>query len=70
MIASPAWQLMFDDPELELALRRIVHGDQRFDYARAAAGRRVVSATLTIDKVRVPGAARSSPPPSRSPSCR
>ena len=34
MIASPAWQLMFDDPELELALRRIVHGDQRFDYRR------------------------------------
>ena len=28
----PAWQQMFDDPELELALASIVHGDQRFDY--------------------------------------
>ena len=55
MIASPAWQLMFDDPELELALRRIVHGDQRFDYTRPLLAGDVVSATLTIDKVRVRG---------------
>ena len=54
-IASSAWQLMFDDPELELALRRIVHGDQRFDYARALLAGDVVSATLTIDRVRVRG---------------
>ena len=55
MIASPAWQLMFDDPELELALRRIVHGDQRFHYTRPLLAGDVVSATLTIDKVRVRG---------------
>jgi acyl dehydratase len=55
LIASPAWQLMFDDPELELALRRIVHGDQRFDHARPLLAGDVVSATLTIDKVRVRG---------------
>ena len=53
MIASPAWQLMFEDPELELALRRIVHGDQRFDYDRPLMAGDEVSATLTIDKVRV-----------------
>ena len=53
MISSPAWQLMFDDPELELALRRIVHGDQRFDYARPLQAGDVVSASLTIDKVRL-----------------
>ena len=46
---------MFDDPELELALRRIVHGDQRFDYARPLLAGDVVSATLTIDRVRVRG---------------
>ena len=57
MIASPAWQPMFDDPELELALRRIVHGDQRFDYARPLRAGDVVSATLTIDKV--PGPRRA-----------
>ena len=57
MIASSAWQLMFDDPELELALRRIVHGDQRFDYTRPLLAGDVVSATLTIDRVRVRGSA-------------
>jgi acyl dehydratase len=55
VIASPAWQLMFDDPELELALRRIVHGDQRFDYTRPLLAGDVVTATLTIDKVRLRG---------------
>ena len=40
VVSSAAWEPMFDDPELELALRRVVHGDQRFRYAAAAAGRR------------------------------
>ena len=53
VIAAPAWQQMFDDPELELALRQIVHGDQRFDYSAPLRAGEVVQATLTIDKVRV-----------------
>ena len=53
VIASPAWQQMFDDPELELALRQIVHGDQRFDYRAPLRAGDVVQATLTIDKVRI-----------------
>src|SRR5919106_1605824 len=32
VISAPAWQQMFDDPELDLALHQIVHGDQRFEY--------------------------------------
>lgn len=53
MIAAPAWQQMFDDPELGLDLAAIVHGDQRFDYRDPLRAGDVVSATLTIDKVRV-----------------
>ncbi len=48
---------MFDDPELELALHRIVHGDQRFTYHRPMRAGDVVTGTLRIDKVRVRGAA-------------
>ena len=53
VIAAPAWQQMFDDPELELALRRIVHGDQRFDYTAPLRAGDVVRGTLTVDRVRV-----------------
>ena len=83
VITTPAWELMFDDPELELTLARIVHGDQRFSYARPLRAGDVVTGALTIDKVRVRGAvgdhlrlgrdhhrrrrARSAPP--RRPSC-
>jgi acyl dehydratase len=55
VVAAPAWQQMFDDPELELALRQIVHGDQRFDYTAPLRAGDVVRATLTIDKVRIRG---------------
>ena len=53
VVAAPAWQQMFDDPELELALRQIVHGDQRFDYRAPLRAGDTVRATLTIDKVRI-----------------
>jgi len=48
---------MFDDPELGLALRRIVHGDQRFELVRLLRVGDRVTATLTIDKVRTRGPA-------------
>ena len=53
VLAASAWQAMFEDPELDLALRRIVHGDQRFDLHRVLRVGDRVTATLTIDKVRV-----------------
>ena len=55
VLAAAAWQAMFDDPDLGLALRRIVHGDQRFSYVRAIRAGDRLSATLRIDKVRVRG---------------
>lgn len=57
VIAANAWQAMFDDPELGLALRRIVHGDQRFTYRRPLRAGDRVQGTLTIDKVRSRGPA-------------
>ena len=57
VLSAPAWQLMFDDPELDLALPRIVHGDQRFEFARLLRAGDRVRATLTIEKVRTRGAA-------------
>lgn len=57
VISSDAWQSMFDDPDLGLALRRIVHGDQRFDYRRPLRAGDTVTAQLRIDKVRTRGTA-------------
>jgi acyl dehydratase len=56
VISAAAWGGLFGDPELELALRRVVHGDQTFVWHRPLrAGDRVVG-VLGIDKVRCRGA--------------
>lgn len=57
VISGAAWQAMFDDPDLGLALSRIVHGDQRFTYFRPLRAGDTVTARLRIDKVRTRGAA-------------
>ena len=57
VITANAWEAMFDDDDLGLALRRVVHGDQRFDFVRPLRAGDRVQATLTIDKVRSRGAA-------------
>ncbi|MFL6027064.1 MAG: MaoC family dehydratase N-terminal domain-containing protein [Friedmanniella sp.] len=56
VLTGSAWQSMFDDPELGLALRRVIHGDQRFEFTRLLKVGDRVQATLTIDKVRSRGA--------------
>ena len=57
VLAATAWQAMFDDPELGLALRRIVHGEQRFVFDRPLRVGDRVQAVLTLDKVRTRGPA-------------
>ena len=57
VVTNPAWDALFTDPELDLSLRRVVHADQQFRYARDLRAGDVVTATLRIDKVRVRGAA-------------
>ena len=53
VLSAQAWDQLFSDPELELSLERIVHGDQRFTFIRPLHAGDVVIATVTIDKVRV-----------------
>jgi acyl dehydratase len=55
VIAATAWEAMFADPELDLALRKIVHGDQGYRYRRQLRAGDRVTGTLRIDKVRIRG---------------
>lgn len=51
IVANAAWQALFDDPELEIELKRIVHGEQKFTQVRPIRiGDRLVG-TTTIDRV-------------------
>lgn len=56
IVAARAWDALFADPELGLALHRVVHGDQTFSYDRALRAGDVIEATLSIDRVRLRGA--------------
>lgn len=56
VVASNAWEAMFGDEELDIALRRVIHADQKFVYTRALRAGDEVVGLLTIDKVRVRGA--------------
>ena len=52
VIAAQAWQPVFDDQELGLALQRLVHTDQRLSFARPLREGDLVEAVASIDKVR------------------
>ena len=56
VIAAQAWDALFDDEELGLALHRIVHADQSFDFHRPLREGDDVVAQLSIEKVRTRGA--------------
>ena len=55
VLAARAWEAMFSDPELDVALRRTIHGDQKFTWARPLRAGDQVSATLRIASVRPRG---------------
>ncbi|MFT8396246.1 MaoC family dehydratase N-terminal domain-containing protein [Propionibacterium sp.] len=52
VIAAQAWGALFDDPDLGLALQRVVHAEQRFDVVRPMREDDDVVATLGITRVR------------------
>lgn len=56
VLAAKAWDALFGDPELDIELRRTIHTDQRFAWARPLRSGDEVTATLTVDKVRTRGA--------------
>lgn len=55
VIGSRAWEALFADQELGLALHRTVHADQRFTWQRPLREGDDVVAQLHIDKVRSRG---------------
>lgn len=57
VLVGPAWDQLFADPELDVSLARVVHAEQQFRYLRPIEPGDVVTATLTVDKVRVRGGA-------------
>jgi acyl dehydratase len=54
-----AWQPMFDDPQVDIELRRLVHADQRFTATRALRAGDQIVASATLTSVRpLPGSDR------------
>ncbi|MGO1384870.1 MAG: MaoC family dehydratase [Arachnia sp.] len=52
VIAAQAWDALFSDPELGLALHRTMHTDQTFEFMRPLRDGDEVAATLRIERVR------------------
>lgn len=52
IIAAQAWDALFDDPSLGLALNRTIHTDQQFDLRRPLVPGDEVVAQLGIERVR------------------
>ncbi|MGH3508765.1 MAG: FAS1-like dehydratase domain-containing protein [Nocardioidaceae bacterium] len=57
VIAFGAMTALMQDPEVGIALHRVVHGEQRFRYARSIVAGDRLSATLTVDTLRQIGGA-------------
>lgn len=52
VIAAQAWEALFSDDDLGLALNRIIHGEQSFVFHRPLRDGDEVTAHMTIEKVR------------------
>jgi len=52
VVAFAAMTALMEDPEVGIALHRVVHGDQRFTYTRPVRVGDRLSATLTVDSLR------------------
>jgi acyl dehydratase len=57
VVAFGAMQALMQDPEVGIALHRVVHGDQRFAYTRPVVAGDELTATLTVDSLRQLGGA-------------
>lgn len=53
VLAMQAWNCLFGNPELDLQLARTIHSDQRFSWVRPLRAGDELTASLTIDKVRL-----------------
>jgi acyl dehydratase len=57
VVAFTAMTELMEDPEVGIALHRVVHGDQRFTYTRPVRVGDRLTATLTVDTLRQLGGA-------------
>ncbi len=57
VVAFAAMTSLMEDPEVGIALHRVVHGDQRFTYTRPVVVGDRLSAALTVDSLRQIGGA-------------
>ena len=57
VVAFQAMTALMGDPEVGIALHRVVHGEQRFSYTRPVVAGDVLTATLTVDSLRQIGGA-------------
>ncbi len=52
VVSMPAGHQVIDDPALGLDYARVVHGDQRFVYARPIHAGDALTVTITVEKIR------------------
>ncbi len=57
VVAFAAMNAMIEDPDVGIALHRVVHGEQRFTYSRPVAAGDRLTATLSIQTLRHIGGA-------------
>jgi acyl dehydratase len=57
VIAFGAMNALMEDPEVGIALHRVVHGEQRFSYTRPVVAGDSLTAELTVDSLRQIGGA-------------
>lgn len=57
IVAFGAMTTLMEDPDVGIALHRVVHGEQRFTYTRPVVVGDRLSATLTVDSLRQVGGA-------------
>ena len=57
VVAFPALQGLLDDPDIGIALHRLVHGGQRFEQHRPVRVGDVLTAQLSVESVRSLGGA-------------
>jgi acyl dehydratase len=55
LLAAAGTQLMIEDPDLGLDYSRVVHGDQRFSYARPVHAGDLLTTTTTIEEITTRG---------------
>ena len=57
VVAFGAMNALMEDPTVGIALHRVIHGEQRFDYTRPVVVGDELTATLTVDSLRQIGGA-------------